>query len=245
MASEAYATAASRCQFMYTWHTHTHIAHRQHCVKIKCLQTHVIPHTYRRMHADEYMHSCTHMHTAPISFIIACLCHDEYTIPSPLPLYLQILNEWPLGQMEMQAVKIASIASIVKRPSPDESQPKWVLLPGRAALLSFVSRGRLECLCLLCLSVFFSPLKNITDFPTLCLAFLGVGASLLCQRPVVQKRKEKKTRLRMPGMKCSLHLSPCHLSVLWLHVRIGESKTDRGVATGQSDFNHYALFYTF
>lgn len=75
-----------------------------------------------------------------------------------------------MRQIDIQAVKIASITSIVKRPSPDKSQPKRVLLPGRAALLSSVSRGRLS----VCLGFFIlhclSP-KNIRDSQTLRLAF--------------------------------------------------------------------------
>lgn len=93
----------------------------------------------------------------------------------------------------MQAVKIASIASIVKRPSPDESQPKWVLLPGRAALLSSVSRGILACLGFLCLFflvfvfVFFcQEYYRLSEF-MLGIFRLPRFIPLLCQRPVVQK----------------------------------------------------------
>lgn len=40
----------------------------------------------------------------------------------------------------MQSVKIASVAGIVKRPTPDESQPRWMLLPGRTATFQHLQR---------------------------------------------------------------------------------------------------------
>lgn len=87
----------------------------------------------------------------------------------------------------MQSVKIASIAGIVKRPSPDESQPKRVLLPGKAPIPSNISRGGLDVelpfsvfpaifLLFFCKSIIVLP----TDSLFRCL-------HLLYQRPVVLK----------------------------------------------------------
>lgn len=187
------------------------------------------------------------MGMVPQSFIKPYLCHDEHAYPFIFSPYLEILNGWPLRQIEMQAVKIASIASIVKRPSPDESHPKWVLLPGRAALLSFIPRGRLECLCLLCLSflcVFFLLQRTLQ----ICPAFLGVYTSLLCQRQVVLK-----------NWGCLAWNALCtFLSAIFLcfgfmcetarrdrkRDREGEKELERGVTAGQDDYNLYSHFYT-
>ena len=85
--------------------------------------------------------SCTHkytnlsVHPAPSSFIKACWCYDEHSTASPFPPEPPNFK-WMTFETNRNAdCKITSIASIVKRPSRDESQPKGVQLPGRAALL--------------------------------------------------------------------------------------------------------------
>lgn len=147
---QAYAAAVSHGQKELI-HAHPRSTHTQatECVTIQCMQTHVNAHT-RVKHAYWWIHLY-------ISQFLDRSSRPAHAMMSttPSPSTSTFWMDDLLRQIEMQAVKIASIASIVKRPRPDESQPKWVLLPGRAALLSSVSRGRLECLCLPRLSSLF------------------------------------------------------------------------------------------
>lgn len=126
-----------------------------------------------------------------------------------------------------------------------KAKPRWkpakMSAVARQGSFAFLRPQRQTWMFVFALSFFsvFSSL-NITDLLCICLAFLGVYTSLLCQRPVVLK----SLRCLAWNALCTF-LPVISLGFDCMCERACAWERERGVETGQDDYNHYSRFYTF
>lgn len=111
------------------------------------------------------------------SFVKACLCHEKHSNPSRFLFYLKIMNGWPLKRRNGGCEDFFNCISCQK------AKPRWkpakISAVARLERLCLhpLSRGRLDCFCLLCFYFpFFSSPHSITDLQSLCTASLGVSS---------------------------------------------------------------------
>lgn len=164
--------------------THTQHTQRQHCVKIHCMETHIIPHTHQHMHTDEYTdHALMHTQTCTWSFITTCLCHDEPSPPSPLPLNSE--------GMTFETNRNAGCEDCFHRIYCQKAKPRWkpakMSAVARQGCFAFLHLQRRAWMFVFALSffslLFFQEHHSLAEF------MLGIlrCLHLLCQRPVVLK----------------------------------------------------------